>query len=78
MRTVQALSDHSKLHLLETSFFARTWKKAGDDGQRGSGLYFEGIESRGLGVEGFGFRDYRTQNGNCSLGFWVEGIGFRV
>ena len=41
-------------------------------------IYFEGIGSRGLGVEGFGFRDYRTQNGNCSLGFWVEGIGFRV
>ena len=28
MRTVQALSDHSKLHLLEASFFTRTWKKA--------------------------------------------------
>lgn len=27
-RTVRALADHSKLHLLEESFFAHTWKKA--------------------------------------------------
>ena len=27
-RTAQALSDHSKLHLLEASFFEHTWKKA--------------------------------------------------
>lgn len=27
-RTVQALKDHSRLHLLEASFFTHTWKKA--------------------------------------------------
>ena len=27
-RTVRALSEHSKLHLLEESFFTHTWKKA--------------------------------------------------